>query len=158
MIYFIKYEDYIKIGYSKDPSNRIQNIQTGLPGPIEVLCITKGNFKKENLLHRKFSRFKSRGEWFRSCDELNSYINTLDDEKVTHGYGGDFEKITMPVRRMYIDSGLTHEDAAIKIGLTKGGIQKMLERATQGRITIYSFMKLASAFGYKFEYRLKKLK
>jgi len=48
MIYFLKANDKVKIGYADDPSKRILGIQTSSPFEIEVLLIIDGNYDKES--------------------------------------------------------------------------------------------------------------
>ena len=54
MIYFLKANDKVKIGYADDPSTRIPSIKTSSPFELEVLLIIEGNYDKESELHKRF--------------------------------------------------------------------------------------------------------
>lgn len=67
-IYLLKsYENgYYKIGLSKNPFNRIKQLQTGNPEKIELIASYKSvNYLKvETALHNYFSHSKTINEWF----------------------------------------------------------------------------------------------
>jgi hypothetical protein len=58
MIYFLKANNRIKIGYANDPTQRIPSIQTSSPFELEVLLIINGNYDRERELHQKFEAFR----------------------------------------------------------------------------------------------------
>lgn len=70
---------YTKIGISKDPSNRLKSIQTGNPLQLslvrEYIVYRKGRTAKviENRLHKTFSKYREKGEWF-----LNLSVEEID--------------------------------------------------------------------------------
>lgn len=76
-IYLIKDgEDRYKIGYSKNPKDRLKQLQTAgatvyeLVYEIECLYTTK----IEKALHRFYSRFHENGEWFNlPYDEVKNF-------------------------------------------------------------------------------------
>lgn len=80
-VYFVETADheFIKIGYSKEPLRRLSEL-----GPLRpttfALCLI-GHFPAsqatEQWLHQKFAKYRDKGEWFRSCDELRRFIETL---------------------------------------------------------------------------------
>lgn len=55
---------FVKIGYSKNPHKRLKEIQVGCPFEVNILSVAKGNMLKEKLIHKKYSKYKSFGEWF----------------------------------------------------------------------------------------------
>ena len=57
MIYFIadKNNQYIKIGYTKNLKNRINNLQTSNPLELYTYKTIIGNREDEKSLHTKFS-------------------------------------------------------------------------------------------------------
>ena len=73
MVYFIQAGGHgrpIKVGYSKNPSKRLKQLQTGCPYKLNLLFTIPGNKKKEAELHYQF-RFLQytgdeplKGEWF----------------------------------------------------------------------------------------------
>ena len=77
MIYFIQntQNKKIKIGYSKNPSNRLKSLQTGSPDKLKIIGKIDGNISFENKLHNKFHYLRRNGEWFVNGKELVDYIN-----------------------------------------------------------------------------------
>ncbi len=66
-----------KIGYSTNPPKRIKSIQTGCPFRLCFLLIIKGNRTTEKLLHKKYKKYKTNGEWFVFDGELKKSIESL---------------------------------------------------------------------------------
>ena len=68
----------IKIGIANDPYQRLYELQTGCPFELKFLYkfkIPTGiEFKSEKTLHRKFSKYKSRGEWFNYHPDIVNWI------------------------------------------------------------------------------------
>jgi len=88
MIYFIKANDRVKIGYADDPKSRIQSIQTSSPYKLEVLLIIDGSYEVERDLHKSFQEFRITGEWFEFAEGLVSFIkeNRNKDRKFEFGF------------------------------------------------------------------------
>lgn len=69
--------DY-KIGVSKNPKNRVKNIQTGNSGDIVIVdCYESEHAHKiEKTLQRRYGSLNKRGEWFKlSIENEVSFIN-----------------------------------------------------------------------------------
>jgi len=71
MIYFIygranKNEAYVKIGYSKNPEQRLKQLQTGCPIKLSIRYTMSGNFETEKALHEYYKEYKvpHSKEWF----------------------------------------------------------------------------------------------
>lgn len=80
MIYFIRsYNKHIKIGYSKDPIDRIKALQTGSATKLHIQAIMNGDSKTESGLHEMFNHLRVRGEWFRYTDELKWFIRSVKE-------------------------------------------------------------------------------
>ena len=56
----------IKIGISKNPSNRLRQLQTGSPYKLKLLAIVNGRYDLERPLHKTLTPYKQacKGEWF----------------------------------------------------------------------------------------------
>lgn len=70
-LYLIKCQQFYKIGIAADVSDRIRNLQTGNPFPLEVLA-TYGYDNValvETVLHKRFANRRTRGEWFDFSDD-----------------------------------------------------------------------------------------
>lgn len=82
-VYFIRSGDFIKIGWSKTPELRADQIRRGghalLPtaglaeDPV-LLAYSPGTRKDEAALHQHFHGTNDQGEWFRRSPELDELI------------------------------------------------------------------------------------
>jgi predicted GIY-YIG superfamily endonuclease len=73
---------YYKIGISKNPSKRIEQLQTGNPVQLKLIEIYQSEFANliENTLQRKYNYLKKEGEWF----DLSIQIETKFTEECKH--------------------------------------------------------------------------
>jgi hypothetical protein len=81
MIYFIRNDKgSIKIGYSKNPTERLKSLQVNCDGKLSLIGVIRGGKDKEKDLHNMFDNLRKAGEWFKSDDELLDYIarNKID--------------------------------------------------------------------------------
>lgn len=77
-IYLVKSDQYFKIGCSKQPNVRFEQIGLQLPFPFEVLHIIPADdmFIAERELHLKYAHQHSNGEWFKlSQEEVNEIMS-----------------------------------------------------------------------------------
>jgi hypothetical protein len=90
LVYFLResLEGPVKVGRSKDPWSRRDQLQTGNPKELRVLGCCFGNPEFENAIHQAFKDAHIRGEWFRSTEDLVSLINEIcpfsNDDWMTH--------------------------------------------------------------------------
>lgn len=81
MIYFIQSETgAIKIGYSRSPKQRLNNLQGSNSEKLTLLGTIKGGRSKEAELHERFSGLRTTGEWFRPEDYLLDYIHSFKED------------------------------------------------------------------------------
>lgn len=71
-VYFVRFADRIKIGYSDDPTLRLRNIPHD-----EILAFVPGTMSTEKKYHNMFKDLRITGEWFASHRRLLDYIGTL---------------------------------------------------------------------------------
>lgn len=86
-VYFIRCEQYVKIGISQDPPTRLHQIKSGIGGALappgvdvkasELVTTEFGGITRERELHAKFSHLRHTGEWFTESKELTDYIKGL---------------------------------------------------------------------------------
>lgn len=85
-VYFIRCEQYLKIGISYEPTIRLNQIRKGggslFPKRMDVtaaelVATEPGGFDREKELHAKFARLRHTGEWFTEAPELTEYIDSL---------------------------------------------------------------------------------
>jgi hypothetical protein len=73
-VYFVKCQEYVKIGHSTKPMSRIADLQTSSPYPLEILLLMPGNSATERELQSIFSEYHHRNEWYRYDGELKEFI------------------------------------------------------------------------------------
>lgn len=150
MIYFIKQGDYVKIGFTNRFKTRLNQLQVSSPIKLEVLGIIEGDKTNEKYMHDKFKHISTNGEWFMYCDELKSYIDTLDNSLMwKYGY---LENALIPIgliKQTRLEKNLSMEELAEKLGLTKQAVLDMERRDAQGRITIGALSKALFAMNTK---------
>ncbi|CCJ07032.1 Hypothetical protein BN69_1581 [Methylocystis sp. SC2] len=74
-VYVAGYDHYVKIGFSAASRGaRILSLQTSAPKEIKVYKYLPGDIALERALHRKFARYRLKGEWFRNTGRLNEWI------------------------------------------------------------------------------------
>lgn len=82
-VYFIQSGDFIKIGWSKTPELRADQIRrgghalrpsAGLAEDPVLLAYKPGSRKDEAKLHQRFYETNDQGEWFRRSPELDGLI------------------------------------------------------------------------------------
>jgi len=77
IVYYIRINGQIKIGYTKDLTQRSRHYPPG----SELLAFEPGTREIERERHMKFSRFLTRGrEWFIEAPEIQAHIAALVKE------------------------------------------------------------------------------
>jgi hypothetical protein len=76
VVYFIRCDAFVKIGYTQNVAARVAMLRTGTPHELEVLHTTPGGVEEEGRLHALFAeeRVRPDGEWFRLSPRLLEYI------------------------------------------------------------------------------------
>lgn len=78
VVYFIRDEQFIKIGFSSnDAEERLEVLQCGNPRQLVLMAVMPGSPKTETELHDRFSSLHVRGEWFKAEAELLQFIAQL---------------------------------------------------------------------------------
>ena len=152
MVYFIKANNIIKIGYADDPSKRIPSIQTSSPYELEVLLIIEGNYDKENELHKRFQIYRTSGEWFEYSEELKQYIleNQNLDRKYEFGFiAGDFAG-NEQVLRLRKRHKLSLRALGDKLDITAQSVKEIQDREKAGTTSVKALEGVAEVLGYKF--------
>lgn len=76
-VYFIGSREFgfVKIGYSKNPKQRLKQIQTSVPFPVEILKAENGNKETETRYHLRFQKHNTYGEWFQIKEMLMVHLH-----------------------------------------------------------------------------------
>lgn len=64
-IYFIHDGTYMKIGWAVDAHKRLAELQVGNARPLYLKGVVRGHPDLERQLHRRFAKYRVKGEWFR---------------------------------------------------------------------------------------------
>jgi hypothetical protein len=87
MIYFIKAtwssQTFYKIGFtSKNPENRLKQLQTSCPVKLELAKVFNGCRKDERRLHDYLDCARVEGEWFKHIPLFDDFLKKADGENV----------------------------------------------------------------------------
>ena len=63
-VYFLRVKNKVKIGSSKSPLNRVEDLHTGLPDDFTSIVIVPGDASDERYLHGVLRKHRQRREWF----------------------------------------------------------------------------------------------
>lgn len=79
MVYFIlnKEVNHIKIGYSKNPKQRLKSLQTSSSCKLEMIHTIEGDISIEKFLHKQFKKIHIYNEWFHYDNSIIDFINFL---------------------------------------------------------------------------------
>ena len=67
----------VKIGWSKFPENRMEELQTGSSEKLIMLGYISGTQRDERRLHKLFKKDHYRGEWFYLSANIQKYIKEV---------------------------------------------------------------------------------
>lgn len=73
-VYFIQADRMVKIGFSRDYTDRMRSLQTASPIRLRLLLAIHGTERQEKELHAKFSPLRKSGEWFELKGALLDYL------------------------------------------------------------------------------------
>ena len=82
-VYFARVGRYVKVGYSRNPAQRIRQIQRAnlvapedldRSAPVELLRVIPGNSLHETEAHCALAEFHAAGEWFHAEPELLAHL------------------------------------------------------------------------------------
>lgn len=79
LVYFIQagHDGPIKIGRSRSPLTRLQELQTGNAMQLRYCGAVEGGAALEQALHEHFASIRLTGEWFTPTPELVDYIHYM---------------------------------------------------------------------------------
>ena len=73
-VYFLKAGGDIKIGFSTEPTSRIQGLKVGMPVAIEMLVVVPGTRRDERALHAELTDDRLSGEWFKASRKVRDVM------------------------------------------------------------------------------------
>ncbi|MGH3690120.1 MAG: GIY-YIG nuclease family protein [Microbacterium sp.] len=75
VVYYIRFDDRVKIGTSRRPRQRLAAIRHD-----ELLAFERGDRSVEQQRHREFATIREGGEWFTYTNELHTHVSALREE------------------------------------------------------------------------------
>jgi DNA-binding XRE family transcriptional regulator len=154
MIYFVKHTDYVKIGYTADIYQRLNQLQVNCPVKLKVLGLIQGDLNDEAIHHEKFKHISSNGEWFFHNAEIDEYISTLNKDLMwEYGFENEENYKFSKIKKCRLDKNMSLEELGNLLGISKQAVLDMEKREVQGRISIASILNCFDVMGYEFQYR-----
>jgi hypothetical protein len=90
---------YYKIGISRNPAQRLKEIQTGNASQVHLVAeipVSNANYKEKEF-HDKYKRYQVSGEWFsfppRVISEVLTFFNVYTSDELNTSKTGLLEKI-----------------------------------------------------------------
>jgi len=78
-VYFVSAEArFVKIGFATSPAERISSLQTAHYAELRTVSLIPGTMDLEVALHRRFSAYRARREWFRREGELARFLGRVE--------------------------------------------------------------------------------
>ena len=77
MIYFVTCNGFVKIGYSSNPEERLNTIQTGNPYEVFLEATLDGGAGTEKEIQHFFSQYHHNREWFELKGDLLEFLEAL---------------------------------------------------------------------------------
>lgn len=65
----------VKIGKAVDVELRRDNLQSGCPVPLQIICIINRNMELE--LHKRFAHQSTYGEWFNYSNDIREFVKEV---------------------------------------------------------------------------------
>src|SRR5690348_3896500 len=76
-IYFFACREFVKIGWSTDPAQRLSAVQVSNPDPVTLVALISGGEREEAALHSAFKTLYHRAEWYRAEGRLAELITLI---------------------------------------------------------------------------------
>lgn len=138
MIYFIQESGngFIKIGFSQNPLQRLRQLSKNQPYEYSLLGVLPGHFEQERALHKRFSDFSIKGEWFSPDKNLIDFIESEsqafcghgNNAAMTHKNENNHKFLTYNpdvFKTLLSENGMSATDLAILSGVSEKEINKL---------------------------------
>lgn len=80
IIYFVRCNEFIKIGSSKGNSlrARLSDLQVGNPYKLKLETFIIGDRRKEKTLHKQLKAHKRSGEWYQLSNDMIKHLTGIE--------------------------------------------------------------------------------
>ena len=82
----------VKIGHSKDPDSRLKSLSSASPFGLQLLAKIPGGKSREMELHKRFSQYRAKGEWFLDVPCIRKFFDSPKAKKNDPFNKGDMEE------------------------------------------------------------------
>lgn len=127
-VYFIRCQDRVKIGFSKDPRRRLTKINADAPYPCDLIGAADAALHPEREIHQRFAALRVHSEWFSLSDEIARFIERVNviDPLVS---GDKFDRANVsempPLKAWRYRNRMTQQDAASALNITAGFLSRV---------------------------------
>ena len=159
MVYFIRQGEFIKIGFTESPLNRLSQLQTANPTNLEVLLIIDGERDLEAKYHELFKDHAHRGEWFFDCPHIQEHIsiNMQDDLRPFYGLAASsIDPSKQKLKGLRIERNMSLKQVGDLMDVSKQSVREAEDRERDGSITLKTMERYANALGYELHYEFSK--
>ena len=110
----------VKIGVAAHPQKRLSALQTGQPETLTILRVLEGDRHFESALHRHFAHRRTRGEWFKHCNEMLG-----DLEFLRRSAANDLGFADLPIPAPKRTQSVRYDAALVRVFAAAGGPSKV---------------------------------
>lgn len=109
-VYFIGSDDsdLVKVGYSKNPWARLNELRRDYGGELRVLATVKTVDRSESSVHKFLTDYHDHGEWFRKSAVILGLIRLISEKKVSTV--GEIESTVVELRSSTTTTTNTDKD------------------------------------------------
>ena len=93
-IYAITDGVHIKIGISKHPKLRRNQLSVGNSKVLYLLGFFEGDLDLESYIHTHYKRTEANNEWMVASDELLDYLNSMFEDRYIMSMDGKLRSLT----------------------------------------------------------------
>lgn len=132
-VYFVRCDvtDLVKVGWSKNPRRRLQQVQRMSPTSLRIVGMAKAMIEAERRLHAALAPHRDHGEWFRLDDALLAHGLSLVGAMAVEGVPARPATAlpTTPLRTWRRANAVTYIELSRRTGLS----QRTVMRAASGQ-------------------------
>lgn len=160
MIYFIGNSQFniVKIGVTKNLTNRLYSYNTHFPFDLEVLLvIEEGNYKLEKFLHNKFKSSHLKNEWYNLSQDILNFILNPDYPLFSNDLDKVNNKVDLEQLTALYKEGKSNKEIATQMNIS---IHTVRRRIKENKLaSLYRTYKYSKPKGYyKGQYQKRKTK
>ena len=159
MVYFIRQGEFIKIGFTESPRNRLSQLQTANPTNLEVLLIIDGERDLEAKYHKLFKDHAHRGEWCFDCPHIQEHISINMQYDLRPFYGlaaSSIDPSKQKLKGLRIERNMSLKQLGDLMDVSKQSAKEAEDREQDGSITLKTMERYANALGYELHYEFSK--